>query len=137
MMVGSEVAGIGGPAAAWSFEPGSKRDAFGGAHVAIGKSRLRTRLAILDRPSSRHWGERWGSQIAFDAIQGGAGLLGSVAVNQGLPGALRLVQNLARGGFPVERLRVLIPPVQKLSNVLFQCRGPKSSCIRLPGRNRG
>jgi hypothetical protein len=40
---------------------------------------------------------------------------------QGLPRTLHLPQNIVRGGFPVNGLGVLIPPIEKLSNLLLQC----------------
>jgi len=86
---------------------------------------LRTRSP--NPPSSGRGGDFRGSEIAFDTGQGGGGFLGSVAVVQRLPRALHFLQNLVRGGFPVEGFGVLIPPVEKLSNILLQgldrCRG--------------
>src|ERR1700688_1162674 len=71
--------------------------------------------------SSGRGGEFGGSEIAFDTGEGGGGFLCSVAVVQRLPRALHFLQNLVRGGFPVNGLGVFIPPMEKLSNILLQC----------------
>src|SRR5665213_1190704 len=66
-------------------------------------------------------GEFRGREIAFDTGQAG-GFPDSVAVVQRLPRALHVPQDLVPSGFPLNRLGVLIPPVQNLSDILPQCR---------------
>src|ERR1035438_2327706 len=76
---------------------------------------------LSSAPSGRGGGEVWRIEISFDTGQGGGGFLGCVAVVQRLPRALHFLQDLVRGGFPVNGLGVLIPSVEKLSNILLQC----------------
>src|SRR5579859_4520465 len=88
--------------------------------VSFGK-RLENLRTLSPNPlSSGRGGELRGREIAFDTGEGGGGFLGSVAVMQSLPRALHFLQNLVRGGFPVNGLGVFIPPVEKLSNILLQ-----------------
>src|SRR5436189_6189590 len=91
------------------------------AHLPGFGNLLEDLRALSPTRSGRGGGEVWRIEIAFDTGQCGGGFLGCVAVVQRLPRALHFLQDLVGGGFPVNGLGVLIPSVEKLSNILLQC----------------